>query len=59
MKNRLGVACQSLKGHRINGKIITAGFIDMQTGFQETLCAYLPSSLSVTDVMESDQQGQQ
>lgn len=59
MKNRLGIACQSSKGHRINGKIIAAGFIDMQTGFAEISCAYLPSSVSVTDVMESDQQGQQ
>lgn len=31
----------------------------MQTGFQETSCVYLPSSVSVTDVMESDHQGQQ
>lgn len=59
MKNRLGIACQNPKGHRINGKIIAAGFIDMQPGFAETLCAYLLSSVSVTDVMESDHQGQQ
>lgn len=58
MKTRLGLACQSPKGHRINGEITAAGLIGMQTGFTETACAYLPSSVSVTDVMESDEQGQ-
>lgn len=58
MRNRLGIACQRPKGHKINGKVMAAQLIKMRPVFMEISYACLPSTVSLTDVIESDLQGQ-
>lgn len=58
MRNRLGIACQSPKGHKINGKVKQPQLIETQPIFTEISYARLPFTVSLTDVIKSDIQGQ-